>query len=153
MGLEWLDFAVAGHQLDIAVAAAERLLEQAGLGGSIGNPEVERVFVLLHELVDIEGAAERILELAERLPADDDLSPLAQLKVRALLYDRLGRFDEAVETSMKVERLGILDFELMTLRLRGLRRLGQTERAERLQRRLRKLDPEFDAEPVSLPFG
>lgn len=152
-GLEWLDFAVAGRQLDIAVAAAERLLEQAGLGGSIGNPEVERVFVLLHELVDIEGAAERILELAERLPADDDLSPLAQLKVRALLYDRLGRFDEAVETSMKVERLGILDFELMTLRLRGLRRLGQTERAERLQRRLRKLDPEFDAEPVSLPFG
>jgi tetratricopeptide (TPR) repeat protein len=152
-GLEWLAFAVAGRQLDIAVVAAEHLLEQARLGGPIGNPEVERVFMLVHDLVDIEGAAERILELAERLPTDGDLSPLARLKVRALLYDRLGRFDEAVEASMQVERLGILDFELMTLRLRGLRRLGQTERAERLQRRLRKLDPGFNADPVSLSFG
>ena len=152
-GLEWLAFAVASRQFDIAVAAAERLLEQARLGGPIGNPEVERVFVLLYELVDSRDTAQRILELAERLPTDEDLSPLARLKVRALLYDRLGRFDEAVEASMQVERLGILDFELMTLRLRGLRRLGQTERAERLQRRLRKLDPGFNADPVSLPFG
>jgi len=152
-GLEWLAFAVAGRQLDIAVAAAERLLGQARLGGPIGNPEVERVFVLIYELVNIEGAAQRILELAERLPTDEDLSPLAQLKVRALLYDRLGRFDAAVEASMQVEQLGVLDFELMTLRLRGLRQLGQTERAERLQRRLRKLDPGFNADPVSLPFG
>ena len=152
-GLEWLAFTVAGRQLDIAAAAAERLLEGARLGGPIGNPEMERVFVLLYQLVDLEGAAERILGLAERLPTDGRLSPLARLKVRALLYDRLGRFDEAVETSMEVERLGILDFELMTLRLRGLRRLGKTEHAERLERRLRKLDPGFDPDPVSLPFG
>jgi hypothetical protein len=77
---------------------------------------------------------------------------LARLKVRALLYDRLGRFDGAVEASMQVERLGILDFELMELRLRGLRRLGRTEEAERLQRRLRKLEPGFNPDPVSLPF-
>jgi len=152
-GLEWLAFAVSGRQLDIACAAAERLLEGARLGGPIGNPEVERIFVLLYELVGIEAAAERILGIAERLPTDDRLSPLARLKIRALLYDRLGRLDEAVEASLAVERLGILDFELMELRFRSLQRLGQTERAESLLRRLRRLDPTFQAEPVSLPFG
>ncbi len=151
-GLEWLAFAVAGRQLDIAAAAAERLLQGARLGGPIGNPEVERIFVLLYDLVDIEGTAERILEIVERLPTDSELSPLARLKVRALLYDRLGRFDEAVEASMQVERLDVLDFELMTLRLRGLRRLGRTEEADRLQRRLRKLEPGFNPDPVALPF-
>ena len=73
--------------------------------------------------------------------------------MQALLYDRLGRFNEAVEASLQVERLGVLDFELMTLRLRGLRRLGRNEEAERLQRRLRKLEPGFNPDPVVLPFG
>ncbi len=108
---------------------------------------------MLYDLVEIEGAAERMLDLAERLPADDRLSPLAQLKVRALLYDRLGRFDEAVEASREVERLGVLDFELLTLRHRGLRRLGKTDQAERLLRRIRRLDPGYDHRPIVLPFG
>ncbi len=152
-GLEWLAFAVSGRQLDVALSAAETLLENARLGGPIGNPEVERIFVLLYDLVELDGAAERILGLAERFPTDPGLSPLAQLKIRALLYDRVGRFDEAVEASLRVDRLGVLDFELLTLRLRGLRQLGERERAERLLRRIRKLEPRYDPEPVVLPFG
>jgi len=152
-GLEWLAFAVAGGQLDVALDAAERLLGQARLGGAVGNPEVERIFALLYELTDDDESAGLVLALAQRLPSDENLSPLARLKVLALLYERLGRFEEAIETSLRVERYGVLDFELLALRLRGLRRLGRTQAAERLEQRLRKLDPRFDADPISIPLG
>jgi tetratricopeptide (TPR) repeat protein len=152
-GLEWLAFAVAGGQLDVALTTAENLLGQARLGGAIGNPEVERVLALLYEFADDDAAAGGILDLAERLPADENLSPLARLKLLALLYERVGRFEEASDAALQVERMGILDFELMALRLRGLRRMGRTEDAEQLERRLLELDPRFDADPIPVPLG
>ena len=129
------------------------LLDVARLGGPIGKAAGERIFVLLYDSVDSEATAQRVLALAEELPKDDRLSPLARLKVQALLYDRLGRHREAADASLEVERLGVLDFDLLTIRLRAWQRLGEKERAERLERRLRELDPGFRSDPIPLPFG
>jgi predicted membrane-bound spermidine synthase/tetratricopeptide (TPR) repeat protein len=152
-GLELLQLYFATGQVEPAQALAERLLRVARPGTRVGKVEVEAVYSMLLGFSNTPEVATEAARVISNLPDPSiDFPEAARFKSLAILYNRLGRSKDALDAAESMEALGILDAQVIAVQARSLRALGRIDRAEVIEKRLRRLDPESLWERVESPL-
>jgi spermidine synthase len=149
--IRWLEYLIQRERFADGFDLVETLLQGASLEGPIGNPEVEQIFARAFSLVQDAGSARRLAQIAGSYPTDERLSPLIALKVQAIFYDQLQEWPRAVEACDAVSALGVLDLELLQIEWNARHQLGQTAKAEALQKQLFRLNPSSRTNPPNIP--
>lgn len=152
-GLELLELYVTSGQAEPALALAERLLRAAHPGSRVGKEEIEAAYSMLVLASNTPEIATEAARVIDELP-DRSLGfpEAARFKTLAILYNRLGRSREALNACNAMDELGILDAQVLAVRLNSLKKLGYQDDAARLEERLRRLDPESAYLTVSSPL-
>jgi tetratricopeptide (TPR) repeat protein len=153
-GVDLLRGLAANKRPELAVPLAEKLLGAARLGGAVGSEEVAAIYAALLELADAGADPHTLTALVERLP-DPALGFPRNDRSLALasLYERSGRFEDAVKTCVAAENGGLLEPPLYAIHIRSLRALNRPEEERRVLARLLDIAPHAILDPAGSPFA